>query len=242
MLQSICSPVGSTPALSGVTETQKNMFYCDARKACGPKPADSSIDIDVPKQILSWTPDNQCDQADKLSRTQHHILTENHASWPQESIGHNYNVSLHHTRETVAAPGSSSKQQPSLSKQKSIATDRQRRERISEKLNALHELLPHPAEGGQASVVDDIIDHVKHLQLQIKELSQRKLGGESTAIPLVFREGYGHYINQQMSSEPLEEMMAKLLEEHPMTAAQLLETKGLFLLPIALVEDLSKAF
>lgn len=54
-------------------------------------------------------------------------------------------------------------------------------------------------------------------------------------------QGYGHYINQQMLNEPLEEIMGKLLEEHSAAAIQLLESKGLFLLPIALGDDLSEA-
>lgn len=44
-----------------------------------------------------------------------------------------------------------------------------------------------------------------------------------------------------MLNEPLEEMVGKLVEEHPAAASQLLESKGLFLLPITLVEDLGQA-
>lgn len=44
-----------------------------------------------------------------------------------------------------------------------------------------------------------------------------------------------------MLNEPLEEIMGKLLEEHSAAAIQLLESKGLFLLPIALGDDLSEA-
>ena len=44
-----------------------------------------------------------------------------------------------------------------------------------------------------------------------------------------------------MLNEPLEEIMGKLLEEHSAAAGQLLESKGLFLLPMALVDDLSEA-
>ncbi|MCI00413.1 transcription factor bHLH69-like [Trifolium medium] len=44
-----------------------------------------------------------------------------------------------------------------------------------------------------------------------------------------------------MLSEPLEEIMGKLLEEDPAAARQLLENKGLYLLPIALADDLNQA-
>ncbi|XLR17331.1 hypothetical protein S83_045269 [Arachis hypogaea] len=43
-------------------------------------------------------------------------------------------------------------------------------------------------DGSQAYILDDIIDHVKYLQLQLKELSGSRLQAESTAIPLVFHE------------------------------------------------------
>lgn len=54
-------------------------------------------------------------------------------------------------------------------------------------------------------------------------------------------QGYGHYINRQLLNEPLEEMMGKLLEEHPEAAAQLLKKKGLFLMPLSLVDDFQQA-
>ncbi|RYR17168.1 hypothetical protein Ahy_B03g061950 isoform B [Arachis hypogaea] len=44
------------------------------------------------------------------------------------------------------------------------------------------------SQGSQAYILDDIIDHVKYLQLQLKELSGSRLQAESTAIPLVFHE------------------------------------------------------
>lgn len=44
-----------------------------------------------------------------------------------------------------------------------------------------------------------------------------------------------------MLNEPLEEMMGKLVEENPAAAAQLLESKGLFMLPLSLAEDLRQA-
>ncbi|XLR68295.1 hypothetical protein HN51_015351 [Arachis hypogaea] len=128
------------------------------------------------------------------------------------------------------------------------ASDRQRRQRIAE-LKAPHDLLPNQEEvicSSQAYILDDVIDHVKYLQLQLKELSGNRLQAESTAIPLVFHEeGYGHYIHQQKLNEPLEEMMGKLLEEHPVSASvsasQLLESNGLVLLPMELVQDLHQS-
>lgn len=46
-------------------------------------------------------------------------------------------------------------------------------------------------------------------------------------------QGYGHYfLHQQMLSEPLEEMIGKLLETNPVAADQLLRDKGLSLVPL----------
>ena len=52
-------------------------------------------------------------------------------------------------------------------------------------------------------------------------------------------QGYGHYIpHDQMLKEPLEEMMGKLLEVNPSEATQLLEGRGLYVMPMTLVEGL----
>lgn len=52
-------------------------------------------------------------------------------------------------------------------------------------------------------------------------------------------QGYGHYFCQQhMCTEPLEEMMGKLLEVNPLAAVQLLESKGLFLASMDLINEL----
>ncbi|KAE8693773.1 transcription factor TT8-like [Hibiscus syriacus] len=95
---------------------------------------------------------------------------------------------------------------------------------------------------GQANALDDVIDYVKFLQLQIKELSLSRLGGEPTSNPLVFFEGYGHYVlHEQMINEPLEEMMGKLLEINPSAASQLLESRGLHMMPRALIDGLNRS-
>jgi hypothetical protein len=41
-----------------------------------------------------------------------------------------------------------------------------------------------------------------------------------------------------MQNEPLEEMMAKLLEENPLAAAKLLQSKGLYSMPIDVAQGL----
>nr|QJQ51214.1 bHLH transcription factor bHLH32.1 [Gardenia jasminoides] len=138
-----------------------------------------------------------------------------------------------------AATDSPSTVPSSISRQKAATADRRRRLRISEGVEALQQLLPHSREGGKASVLDDIIDHIKYLQFQVKELSQSRLGGESSSTPFILLEGHGHFLlHDQMQNEPLEEMMGKLLEVNPLAATQLLESRGLIVMPMSLAEGL----
>ncbi|XP_019455231.1 PREDICTED: transcription factor bHLH82-like [Lupinus angustifolius] len=223
-----------------VNATDRNFFYNNIGKHCAFKtPHYSSTQVDISK-VGFWRTDEGKEahqEANQYGSTKHHHLfyADSHASWTEESVGDKHNVSQLDPRVMVGEPALLPK------KQKTYAVDRLRRQRIADNLKALHELLPIPAERGQAYVLDDIIDYVKYLQLQIKEISGTRLQTEPTSIPFIFHEGYGHYIEKQMLNEPLEEMMGKLLEENPAAATQLLESKGLFLMPITLVEDLGEA-
>ncbi|BAT95619.1 hypothetical protein VIGAN_08237600 [Vigna angularis var. angularis] len=235
-------PVGSITDGNVVNGSDRNFFYNDPGKVCAFKPiGSSSNDLEIKKQVGFWRAD-EGEEVIKVETesSQNFLYAESHPLWTADSLGDKHNA-LHDPMVMVGAPASLPKSGSSSSKEKARVTDRQRRQRIADNLKALHELLPNPAEGSQAYILDDIIDYVKYLQLQIKEQSGSRLQEESTGIPLVFHEGYGHYINQQMLNEPLEEIMGKLLEEHSAGAGQLLESKGLFLLPMALVDDLSEA-
>ncbi|KAK9726125.1 hypothetical protein RND81_05G191700 [Saponaria officinalis] len=118
-------------------------------------------------------------------------------------------------------------------------TESNRRAIIHEKMQALQELLPASSKGDQEAIVDNAIAHVKYLQLQLKELSRNKLGGESVSGPLSFLEGYGHYhAQEQMIREPLEEVIGTLMENNQTTALRLLETKGLHLMHMTSVDAL----
>ncbi|KAL8488575.1 hypothetical protein ACS0TY_024744 [Phlomoides rotata] len=63
--------------------------------------------------------------------------------------------------------------------------ERLRRERIAERMKALQELVPNANKTDKASMLDEIIDYVKFLQLQVKVLSMSRLGGASAVAPLV---------------------------------------------------------
>ncbi|KAL5860276.1 hypothetical protein ACOSQ4_001572 [Xanthoceras sorbifolium] len=232
MLQSITSLAGGTQSVDGLSEIQRDFLFNDPGKACDFKPVDSSLDMNA------WqNPHNEVQPANRFTNFQQQILTQNHTSWEQEPCGDDSNVPQLPPRVTVAPSFFLSKQRHNVSKQRAAATDRHRRMRIAERLRSLQELLPHSAEGSQAAILDDIINHIKFLQLQIKELSQSRLGGQPTSKPFIFLEGYGHYfISEQMTNDPLEEMMGKLLEANPAAATKLLESKGLYMMPMSLAE------
>uniref|UniRef100_A0A7N0TV90 BHLH domain-containing protein n=1 Tax=Kalanchoe fedtschenkoi TaxID=63787 RepID=A0A7N0TV90_KALFE len=118
-------------------------------------------------------------------------------------------------------------------------TDRRRRKIIGERLKALQGLAPQSGQGHPGDVLEDTIDYIKYLQLQLKDLSHSRFGGESVSDPLVFIEGYGHYlVHEPMVNEPLDEMMGKLLEVNPQGAAALLESKGLCIRDMSLAKRL----
>ncbi|CAI8602971.1 unnamed protein product [Vicia faba] len=216
--------------------------FNDQGKAFGFKPTgSSSTDHGIMKRIGFWRNNEEEEDA---------VKDEGDATWQTDSVGDKHSASRFDPMGMVGdgspfllpipKSGSSSTRQKS---EKSRCSDRHRRQRIADNLKALHELLPNQ-EGGcqaQAYILDDIIDYVKYLQNQLKELSGSKLQSDSNAIPLVYHEGYGHYIKDQMLNEPLEEIMGKLVEENSAATSQLLESKGLILLPIALVEELNQA-
>ncbi|XP_042495076.1 transcription factor bHLH7-like isoform X1 [Macadamia integrifolia] len=181
-------------------------------------------------------PDGEGEPQNKLI-SENKISVLNNVSSSQESDGDQRNVSQPHLAVTVAVPTPSmsvSKRKASIQRNN---TGRQNRARISGGINTLRELLPHSEEGSKASVLDDTIDYIKYLQLQIKMLSQSRLGGEAAAAPFTHLEGYGHYLfHQEMLNEPLEEMIGKLMELDIATATQLLDSKGLSVIPIALAE------
>lgn len=125
--------------------------------------------------------------------------------------------------------------------------ERLRRERIAERMKALQELVPNANKTDKASMLDEIIDYVKFLQLQVKVLSMSRLGGAAAVAPLVANmssEGQGGSNGAGGSDSSLtvtEQQVAKLMEEDMGSAMQYLQGKGLCLMPISLASAISSA-
>ncbi|KAL9326094.1 hypothetical protein ACSQ67_006739 [Phaseolus vulgaris] len=161
----------------------------------------------------------------------------------------------------ASAPASGASGQPKqrVRARRGQATDphsiaeRLRRERIAERMKALQELVPNANKTDKASMLDEIIDYVKFLQLQVKVLSMSRLGGAAAVAPLVAdisSEGGGDCVqpksnnangNSNDTLATTEQQVAKLMEEDMGSAMQYLQGKGLCLMPISLATAISKA-
>ncbi|CAH8349945.1 unnamed protein product [Eruca vesicaria subsp. sativa] len=130
--------------------------------------------------------------------------------------------------------------------------ERLRRERIAERMKGLQELVPNGNKTDKASMLDEIIDYVKFLQLQVKVLSMSRLGG-GASVPSQISEADGSHGNAASgggnqatgnSNDSLtmtEHQVAKLMEEDMGSAMQYLQGKGLCLMPISLATAISTA-
>ncbi|XP_044463844.1 uncharacterized protein LOC123194617 isoform X2 [Mangifera indica] len=131
--------------------------------------------------------------------------------------------------------------------------ERLRREKIAERMKNLQELVPNSNKIGKASMLDEIIDYVKFLQLQVKVLSMSKLGAAGAVLPLI-TDGQDEGSKGLSQSQPVrkgvdishnpdqvafEEEVVKLMETNVTMAMQHLQTKGLCLMPIALAATIS---
>ncbi|KAG8367578.1 hypothetical protein BUALT_Bualt16G0086500 [Buddleja alternifolia] len=128
--------------------------------------------------------------------------------------------------------------------------ERLRRERIAERMKGLQELVPNANKTDKASMLDEIIDYVKFLQLQVKVLSMSRLGGAGAVAPLVADkscQGKNNNGAQTASSSNndgmtvTENQVVKMMEEDMGSAMQYLQAKGLCLMPISLATAISTA-
>ncbi|KAL2903779.1 Transcription factor bHLH66 [Bienertia sinuspersici] len=160
---------------------------------------------------------------------------------------------------TGGSSGAAAPQRQRVRARRGQATDphsiaeRLRRERIAERMKGLQELVPNANKTDKASMLDEIIDYVKFLQLQVKVLSMSRLGGAAAVAPLVAdltsEDGVGRSSNGNQptttttndSMTVTEHQVAKLMEEDMGSAMQYLQGKGLCLMPISLATAISTA-
>uniref|UniRef100_A0A803L1F5 BHLH domain-containing protein n=1 Tax=Chenopodium quinoa TaxID=63459 RepID=A0A803L1F5_CHEQI len=125
--------------------------------------------------------------------------------------------------------------------------ERLRRERIAERMKGLQELVPNANKTDKASMLDEIIDYVKFLQLQVKVLSMSRLGGAAAVAPLVAASegGVGRNSNGNQPTSTNDSMtitehqVAKLMEEDMGSAMQYLQGKGLAQKPVLELKQIS---
>ncbi|CAK9168523.1 unnamed protein product [Ilex paraguariensis] len=124
--------------------------------------------------------------------------------------------------------------------------ERLRRERISERIKALQELVPSCNKTDRAAMLDEILDYVKFLRLQVKVLSMSRLGGAGAVAQLVAdippqsvegntdESGCNQPVWEKWSSDETEREVAKLMEEDVGAAMQFLQSKSLCIMPVSL--------
>ncbi|XP_077236482.1 uncharacterized protein LOC143877993 [Tasmannia lanceolata] len=127
--------------------------------------------------------------------------------------------------------------------------ERLRREKIADRMKNLQELVPNSNKTDKASMLDEIIEYVKFLQLQVKALSMSRLGAAGAVVPLmtdVQTEGSSSLLlsasvdlSESLDNLAFEQEVVKLMESNVTTAMQKLQAKGLCLMPIALAAAIS---
>ncbi|CAL5057632.1 unnamed protein product [Urochloa decumbens] len=140
--------------------------------------------------------------------------------------------------------------------------ERLRREKISDRMKNLQELVPNSNRTDKASMLDEIIDYVKFLQLQVKVLSMSRLGAAEAVVPLLTESqtesssgglllsprsgrqqagGASSLLGQSelRDGAAFEQEVVQLMENNMTTAMQYLQSKGLCLMPIALASAIS---
>ncbi|KAL4558789.1 hypothetical protein LXL04_036991 [Taraxacum kok-saghyz] len=209
---------------NGISNMQEEIPYDSTGIRCSLTSDDSYLNMDSHQERHSRHQHEEI-LANNSRNTQHHICYQKQKS-EEGPAKHQLNMS--------ASTSGINKSRKTYLRQKATDTDRRRRTRIAAALDALEDLLPKSNEGNKANIVDDCIDYIKYLQLHMKELSQNRLTpSEPTSNHLAYLEGYGHYIiHENMASGPLQDMAGKLLETSPTEATKLLESQGLYMMPI----------
>ncbi|KAI7755498.1 hypothetical protein M8C21_031672 [Ambrosia artemisiifolia] len=188
---------------NGISKMQREVLYESTRIGCSFTPNEYFLSVDAAHQTEPYP----------------------YQVW-NEVVQHQPNMSA----STSNIPTKSHKK---CSRKKASVTERRRRTRIAAALDALGHLLPQSKEGSKANVIDDCIDYIKYLQRHMRELSQNRLR-EPTSNCLLYLEGCGAYlVDESTATGPLQDMLGKLLDENPSEATKFLESRDLFVMPIA---------
>ncbi|KAJ7523174.1 hypothetical protein O6H91_18G040400 [Diphasiastrum complanatum] len=113
------------------------------------------------------------------------------ASQDISNQSHGSEVGLHQPHSKVQDGITAEPSRPRVRARRGQATDphsiaeRLRRERIAERMRSLQELVPNSNKTDKASMLDEIIEYVKFLQLQVKVLSISRLGVARAVTPSV---------------------------------------------------------
>ncbi|KAF6170259.1 hypothetical protein GIB67_013234 [Kingdonia uniflora] len=160
---------------------------------------------------------------------------------------------------SIAGGGCNGAGKPRARARRGQATDphsiaeRLRREKIAERMKNLQELVPNSNKTDKASMLDEIIEYVKFLQLQVKVLSMSRLGAAGAVVPLITENqiegsngplllpstGYRATHAETSDDIAFEQEVVKLMESSISKAMQFLQTKGLCLMPTALATAIS---
>ncbi|KAH7438966.1 hypothetical protein KP509_04G038900 [Ceratopteris richardii] len=147
------------------------------------------------------------------------------------------------------------KTKPRMRARRGQATDphsiaeRIRRERITERIRLLQELVPNTNKADRAIMLDEIIEYVKFLVVQVKVLSMNKLVNDSLILQsITFPQAKDTKAAEEMKGEAssasgesllaMEEYVAARLMTNDVGAAlRFLQDKGLCLVPISYVHS-----
>lgn len=257
---------GSSPAAKSLLLQQQLLFQSRGGD-CGLMPLSAGGSDDVVDGCSSFKSPNSGDDGpvqalyNGFSTGQHFHHVQGGAMQAQ-----NFGAAAVVMNQTPAGGGVAGQPRQRVRARRGQATDphsiaeRLRRERIAERMKALQELVPNGNKTDKASMLDEIIDYVKFLQLQVKVLSMSRLGGAAAVAPLVAdmsSEGGGDCTaltaggkstngtqtasasNNNDTMTVTEHQVAKLMEEDMGSAMQYLQGKGLCLMPISLATAIS---
>ncbi|KAJ4833737.1 hypothetical protein Tsubulata_036937 [Turnera subulata] len=250
------SPPSNSTIFEGLSGIQRDLLLNNPGMACGSELSASSAindpgylksnpymvnsnnyDYDAPLHLACFKQRNEAEEAHTFGSSQHQNHSQNPTLWTQDassfSIG---NVSESHPRVTVSESVFVPEPHQNVRRQrKSPRNDRQRRKEENEQIRKLQELLPSDKKGkNQTDILGNVFAYIKQLQFQINELVKSGQGGEPTSAPMVYIKERGHFLDDGLRKESLEEMLLKLIEENPSAAVKVFESKGYSVVPIAL--------